>query len=276
MAETARPDSSASFVDLQITDKIFPLVMQTIKDGDLSDKESRYLSYLYGVCGGKGCTFRLQKTIASELSKMDYSIRRVERSLQQKGRLCIFEYQGRTYRSPYPELVKDFLSSQEAPAERGADEQNYQVAPEKNVHEPTIAEAQKPAPEAYQQTCQQPPIRLYNFKSLQQPVQAELTNKQSYHMPTNTPVDNRTEKKNPHNKNRHIVRHITDDICETLGIWQSWKWVAKQVWSISDSAEEHLIHCAKWVREEIHCNRCTNAFGLFRWKLTQEGLVNCQ
>lgn len=282
--ETSRPEPSAHFVNLQLNSKIFPAVMDTLRDPSLSDKERVYLSYLTGVCGTHGCTFRLQKTIGAELHKGDYTIRRIEKSLHEKGRLCIFEHCGRIYRSPYPDLVDQFLASQEpteAPVE--ATEQSCQALPDKTVTQPPRLEPINPAPKAVEPTCPQAPIRQYNPERVKQPVQAELSTSKSYQTHTHEAVDNstdwfkqpKTDTKNPFNKNRYIVKHMTDDICETLGIWQSWKWVAKQIWSISEEAEQYLIHSAKWVKEEVHCNRCTNPFGLLRWKMVQEGLLAC-
>lgn len=258
--------------------------MNSLRDAALSDKEARYLSYLVGICGTHGCTFRLQKTIGSELHKGDYTIRRIERSLLSKGRLRIFDYGGRTYRSPYPAIVDQFLASQEpteAPTE--PTEQSCQAQPDRTVHVQPLQEPSKSALEAIQETCPQAPIRQYNPERGTNPVQAELSTSELYHSPTHEAVDKspdwfkqpKTEIKNPFNKNRYIVKHMTDDICEILGTWQSWKWICKQVWNISEEAEEYLIHCVKWVKEEIHCGRCTNAFGLLRWKLREEGLLAC-
>ena len=137
--QNTTPDAqtTTTFADFQLCSKIFPAVMDSLRDGDLADKERVYLAYMHGICGTKGCTFRLQKTIAEELHKGDYTIRRIEKSLQEKGRLRIFDYNGRTYRSPYPEQVDEFLASQE-PTETPVEttEQSCQPPPDNIVHEP--------------------------------------------------------------------------------------------------------------------------------------------
>lgn len=274
---------SSQFVNLAITEKIFPQVMNSLRDAELSDKEARYLAYLVGICGTHGCTFRLQKTIGSELHKGDYTIRRIEKSLQSKGRLRIFDYGGRTYRSPYPTLVDQFLASQEpteAPVE--PTEQSCQAPPDKTVTETPPPEPTNPTPEATHQTCSQAPYKnQYKAESLKNPVQREPIHNELYQPLTQPPVDNskdwfkqpRNQGKNPYHKNRFLVKHMADEICETLGIWQSWKWVAKQVWSVSEEMEQHLLNAVSWVKEELACCRCTSPAGLLTWKLRAEGII---
>lgn len=84
-----------------------------------------------------------------------------------------------------------------------------------------------------------------------------------------------TDKKqtNPHKKNRYLVQHMASDIADTLGIHGSWKWLLKLIWQIPEHLEEQVLWAVSWVKEEIHCCRCHNAFGLLRWKLIQEGVI---
>jgi hypothetical protein len=281
MSETARPETS--FVDLAIQEKIFPRVMNSLTCGDLSDKERLYLGYLVGICGVKGATFRKRETLGTELSKRDWTITRIEKSLVSKGRLVIFSYGGREWRSPYPADVQRFLSAQSPPEPvREPSEQSCQTTFDNSVEELPTAESPQPASEATQQTEEPSPKSLYKPKRLINPVQEQVTNKQVNQPHTTMPVDNSYDffskpnnqtSANPYKKDRRLVQHMVSEICNTLHIHSSWHWIAKIVWNISETAECHLYDACSWVKEEIACNRCHSPAGLLTWKLKQDGVI---
>ena len=284
MSETARPYSFTPAVDLQITDKIFPKLMETLKDETLSDKEARYLSYLYGVCGTKGVCFRLRETIGADLGKGVRTVSRIERSLEGRGKLIVFEYGGRTYRSPYPHLVQNFLETaqQSTPQSLGEPSDTSCQGEQDNFGTETPRpETAKPAPEASLTAPAPPPYKTIKSERFKTPIQGEPEPTTTNQSLRNEPVDNssgwfrtkKDSKKNPYNKNKHLVKHMADDICETLGIWQSWKFITKIIWNITEQAEYHLYEVCSWVKEELHCNRVHSPAGLLVWKLREQGVI---
>lgn len=290
MSETARPEPQNA--DLAIQDKIFSLLMEAIKDPSLSDRQARYLSYILGRSGTKGATYRSKATIAKDLHRSSWTIGRIEASLISAGRLIVFSFAGREYRSPYPDLVHEFLK-QHSPQHQPEDpktsiedpqeprEQNCSNEVSRTAQEPRPEEQPNPAPVAVDVAHEPDPIRPVQKNQIQeQPVLGRLIHNEQNQPHINPPVDNSgfftksfTTTKNPYHKNRLLVQHMTNDVCETLGIWKSWNWICKQLWSISETAEQHFIECCEWVREEISCNRCSNPFGLLRWRLREQGVI---
>ena len=297
---------------LNISSNILLTVKQILRNADLKPIERCYLANLILDCGKHGLSYAHRPTLAEEVKISVSTARSVERSLKKKGYLCVFEHRGVWYRSPWTAEANRFLASQQAKQETIAVQEpsieaHAQSMPTDGVlpqdppvidsnlpcpeHNPHIAEPSPPAASAgaAQPTYAHAPIKPGAKAPQQIPCNGEPI--------THRPVDNSlartpragigktvTDKsnnklwktkseRNPYRKNRHLVKHMVDDIVDTLNIHQSWNWVAKIVWTISEEAEQHLYNTVSWVKDEIHCCRCHSAAGLLTWKLRQEGIL---
>jgi len=292
-------------LDLGITESIFQSVMGTLQDASLSAKERVYLSYVTGRAGRQGVIFHQQQTLARDLGFTPYSVCRLEKRLQDKGRLKVFAFGDRTYRSPYVEQVEALLESERKEASEAI---TVNHEPETPTPEPTCPNCKshlpklqeplaqtasqpvsypqgKPAPEVAEvahhevpkRTCTKEPVLV------QQPVQGKSYQQEQKQQVKSPPVDNPTDwfqrkaenrtkpTKNPFGKNRHLVKNLVDDLAERLDAWQSWHYLAKIVWNICEEGEHWLYQAASWAREEAECGRCHSKIGLFDWKLCEMG-----
>jgi hypothetical protein len=323
--------SKSPYLNLNIPDSVINRGKEILCDPSLGHRQARYLTYLVFVSGHQGCTARTQESMAAAMKQSVFMVRRTESALLKQDRLTIFEYQGRTYRSPYPTVVDRFLESQRSnqapkppsqhnphpePPKPSAQncsptskpvleplEQNCSVSTDRTARSGRGDEPQKAAPRATSAELSTPPSTSTStgLKDLLNPVLGKVINKQSNQKVTQKPVDtpatsesqksekpknnkkdwfdkkktnqNQTTKKNPYHKNRILVYHFANDLADELNLGYMKKWFLKLVWSVSEEAEEWLVHAVKWVKEELHCCRCRKPLGLLKWKLAQEGLL---
>lgn len=292
-------------LDLEISEPVFRSVMGILQDASLSAKERVYLSYITGRAGRQGVIFHQQQTLARDLGFSIFTVCRIEKKLQHKGRLKVFGFEGRTYRSPYVQEVETFFSVHTKPAPEAT---VTQIEPASQAPEPPeqnckshVAELQVPlaqtasAPSSYQQLgpaakaaeiqVPPPPKRTCTKESSTEinPVQGKHYHQQQNQRVITPPVDNSTDwftrkaktptkpTKNPFRKDRRLVQYVANDLAERLEAWDSWGYIAKLVWNICEEGEQWLYQAASWVREEAECGRCRSKIGLFDWKLAEMG-----
>lgn len=275
--------------NFQISQSIFSRNMDALTDHALTSNERVYLGYLFGRCGQRGVTWRKQATISEELGWSRHSVWRVERALKKKKRLVVFSHGDLEYRSPWVTEAQEYLSRGaekplEAPASPTLQKSTEHVAELKP--EPPPPPPPNPAPEQASMDLSTVPYKNHhendnkiktstgpsapvdkseevsNIKIIQPVTTTE---------PRSTTSNHPQQTKNPYSKNRYLVAHFAEDCADMLGQHHMVKWFMKLIWNLPEQAEEALVHAVSWVREEVHCCRCSNPVGLLIWKMNQDG-----